>query len=440
MKRKAIKLAPIAAALALTCGSASALEFSGYLRSGGGTNSKDGSQVCFQLPGAYTKYRLGNECETYAEIGLGQNLYDGKDGVKFDYHARLAYISNQQQDFESLNDPGRDIALRENWFEAKNLPFMNGGTLWAGKRFYQRHDVHITDFYYWDTSGYGLGAENYPVGPGKLSYAIFRNTDGPNRATTRHDVRFGGLQLPGGFGDITIGLQYNTADAPSEISNPNLDLNDPARRPPAIPLTIPNPDQKNKGKAITIQHFMGGVLGGFNKFAIQYGDGTASNLVFPYPDYGANSDKKSYRIVEQLQVQLSREWSGMATFVYQDQKDNYKWTSFGVRPVYHISDYFKLQAEFGYDQVKNSNPGTSIDPNGNTVQDGTRKLTKFTIAPTLVAGRGFWARPEMRVFYTYASWNDKARDFWGGVAGGAAGKFGASTNGSTYGFQIEGWW
>lgn len=28
-----------------------------------------------------------------------------------------------------------------------------GSTIWAGKRFYQRHDVHMIDFYYWDISG-----------------------------------------------------------------------------------------------------------------------------------------------------------------------------------------------------------------------------------------------------------------------------------------------
>ena len=58
----------------------------------------------------------------------------------------------------------------------------------------------------------------------------------------------------------------------------------------------------------------------------------------------------------------------------------------------------------------------------------------------IVAGRGFWARPEMRLFYTYANWTDTARDLWGGVAGGTTGRFGADSKGSTIGFQVEGWW
>lgn len=48
---------------------------------------------------------------------------------------------------------------------------MNGcrSTIWAGKRFYQRHDVHMIDFYYWDISGHGAGIENIDLGFGKLS-------------------------------------------------------------------------------------------------------------------------------------------------------------------------------------------------------------------------------------------------------------------------------
>ena len=415
MERRSTKLLPVASAVAaallgVSAGSASALEFSGYLRSGGGsTLDKDGGQVCFQLPGAYTKYRLGNECETYAELGFKQELFDAKDGVKFTYYGRLAYVSDQLQDFESFKDNGRDIASRENWIEAKNLPFLNGASVWGGKRFYERNDVHITDFYYWDASGYGIGIQDFKAGPVKLSYALLRNGNSTNNATTRHDFRVGGINL-GAAGDLTVGLQLNTADATD-----------------AVPA-----NQQNDGQAITIQHFKGGVLGGFNKFAVQWGKGSARNLVFPYPSNGESEDNKTWRVVEMLQWQTSPQFSGMFTAVYQDQQDNYKWLSYGVRPVWHINPYFKMQFEYGHDEVK----PTSGDANNRR----TRKLDKLTIAPTISAGGGFWARPEIRVFYTYAKWNDAARDLWGGVAGGTGGRFGSDTDGSTIGFQVEAWW
>jgi len=417
MQERRLKLLPIAAAvvgMGLAAGSAQALEFHGYLRSGGGsTLDKGGGQSCFKLPGADTKYRLGNECETYAEIALDQDLFEAKDGAKFAYHGRLAYISNQQQDFESLKDNGRDIASRENWVEAKNLPFMNGASVWAGKRFYERNDVHITDFYYWDTSGYGIGVQGWKAGPVNLSYALFRNGNTGNDSTTRHDFRIGGISL-GGAGDLTVGLQVNFADSTNKNTN--------------------------DGYGITLQHFKGGLLGGFNKVALQYMDGSVANYGFAYPTNGNDAkDAKKWRLVEMLQWQTSPAFSGMATLVYQKSETplnnwvgfNSTWISFGVRPVWHINDYFKIQFEYGHDEIKPEKYSQIRDK---------MKLDKFTIAPTIVAGRGFWARPEIRVFVTQANWNKAARDNGGGVAGGTGGVFGSNTSGTTAGFQVEGWW
>lgn len=48
-----------------------ALETSGYFRSGVVQPEQDAS---FKLPGARTKYRLGNECDTYLEVGHDQVL------------------------------------------------------------------------------------------------------------------------------------------------------------------------------------------------------------------------------------------------------------------------------------------------------------------------------------------------------------------------------
>ena len=74
-----IKLGLVASCLSLPFG-AQALEFAGYLRSGAGTSTGSGKQQCFQLPGAQSKYRLGNECEQYAELELRQDLLTLDDG------------------------------------------------------------------------------------------------------------------------------------------------------------------------------------------------------------------------------------------------------------------------------------------------------------------------------------------------------------------------
>ncbi|MCY1511545.1 Maltoporin [compost metagenome] len=76
---------------------------------------------------------------------------------------------------------------------------------------------------------------------------------------------------------------------------------------------------------------------------------------------------------------------------------------------------------------------------------GTRKLTKFTIAPTWSpAGPGFWERPEIRLYYTYASWNEAAQRAASQLSAGSAlsdtGAFGDALHGSNFGVQLEYWW
>ena len=408
MMKKRLALLPVAAAALLAvAGSAQALDFHGYVRSGIGWGSKDGGQTCFGLPGARGNgnFRLGNECENYGELQFDQNLYDGKDGVKFDYHLMIATIVPQQQDFENPN-----LAVRQNWIEMKNLPALMGGSAWIGKRYYQRHDVHINDFFYWDTSGPGAGIEKIKLGGTGMtgSFAIFRsngfgNGNANNNATTRLDARVHDINV--GLGSLEVGLQINSAD--TKVIN------------------------SKSGSAVSLEWSLP-LLGGVNKLFVSKGSGSAEASGLAGPNNTPGTKDGSWGIQNSLQWQFSPEFSGMAVIGHWDYKNNYKWNYYGARPVYHFSDYFKLQAEAGVNTVK---------PEGQE----TAKLAKFTIAPTLVAGRGFWTRPELRFFYTYAKWNDKARDGvfgpgGGTVAGGTAGPFGSSTNGASYGFQAEAWW
>lgn len=79
---------------------------------------------------------------------LGQEVW--KEGDKsFYFDTNVAYSVSQQNDWESTSP-----AFREANVQGKNLiEWLPGSTIWAGKRFYQRHDVHMIDFYYWDISG-----------------------------------------------------------------------------------------------------------------------------------------------------------------------------------------------------------------------------------------------------------------------------------------------
>ena len=60
-----------------------------------------------------------------------------------------------------------------------------GAQIWAGKRFYQRKDIHIFNFYYLNVSGTGAGIENIPVGNlGQAAFAVIRQQIDENAGDT----------------------------------------------------------------------------------------------------------------------------------------------------------------------------------------------------------------------------------------------------------------
>ena len=386
--------------------SANALEFAGYLRSGVGNSLNGGKQSCFKLPGAEAKYRLGNECEQYAELELRQDVYSFDDGsvLSVDGMASLYNQYDRQLTFQGDNGSARLPQLYAQW---SNLPGLNGGSLWAGRRYYKRNDIHISDFYYWNQSATGAGIEDVLIGGLKYSYALSRKDNlYQENYVTRHDFNVAGFNTNPG-GELEFGLSY---------------------------LDKPERTDAHSGWAITAQHVQSEFLGGKNKFAVQYGEGSGTGLGYT-GDFRLDNSSKRYRIVEFFDWQVTPRFGGQVEAVYQ--KDfrpdggNQEWLSLGVRPTYAISEQFKLVTELGHDQVK--------------AADGTRKLSKFTFAPTWSPkGPGFWMRPEVRLYYTYASWNAAAQraanEFDAGSALSDSGAFGSARHGSNAGLQVEYWW
>ena len=61
--------------------------------------------------GAQSKYRLGNECETYAELKLGQEVW--KEGDKsFYFDTNVAYSVAQQNDWEATDPAFREANVQ----------------------------------------------------------------------------------------------------------------------------------------------------------------------------------------------------------------------------------------------------------------------------------------------------------------------------------------
>ena len=391
------------------CQPATAVEVNGYIRALGGANSESGDAACFKLAGAESKYRLGNECEIYGELMLGQQLATFSGGGTLKGNVMFS-LFKPTSDSAMLTDKDADLDVAQIYIQAENLAALNGGGVWAGRRYYKREDVHINDFFYWNPQGLGAGIEDVPVGDVKLSYALFReDNEDQARKATRHDFQVRGVQA-NTDGELEFGL--------SLIPDAGLAAGG------------------DSGWALTVQHRQNKLFGdGWNKLALQYGAGPATGL----GGTGAltnTSDVKRWRVVDGIYAQLTPKLGGMLTAVYQKDESNtgdQTWTSVGGRLTYGVSQHFKMQAELGHDRVK---------PDGAAARD----LTKLTIAPTWAIAPEFWSRPELRVFYTYARWNKAAALAANGATDSAiasisnTGVFASADHGSTVGLQFEGWW
>ena len=425
---------PLAVAVAAGVMSAQALavDFHGYARSGIGWTGSGGEQQCFQATGAQSKYRLGNECETYAELKLGQEVW--KEGDKsFYFDTNVAYSVAQQNDWEAT-----DPAFREANVQGKNLiEWLPGSTIWAGKRFYQRHDVHMIDFYYWDISGPGAGIENVDLGFGKLSLAATRSQeaggsyiftsndiyhDFKDTANDVFDVRLAQMEINPG-GTLELGVDYGRANKTDGYS-----FADGASK---------------DGWMFTAEHTQS-MMKGFNKFVLQYGTDSMTSNGKGIPQGGSvDNDGSMWRVLDHGAITLADRWDLMYVGMYQnidrDNNNGTEWWTVGVRPMFKWTPIMSTLLEVGYDNVKSQRT------------DEKNSQYKITLAQQWQAGDSIWSRPAIRVFATYAKWDEK----WGYAnsdsgAGYDSGIAYSDTSAKTFsrgdsdewtfGAQMEIWW
>ncbi|PKH22266.1 maltoporin [Enterobacterales bacterium CwR94] len=420
----------VAVAAAVISTQAAAVDFKGYARSGIGWTGSGGEQQCFKATGADSKYRLGNECETYAELKLGQELW--KEGDKsFYFDTNLAYSVSQRSDWEDVTPGFREVNV-----QGKNLiDWLPGSTLWAGKRFYQRHDVHMIDFYYWDISGPGAGIENIDLGFGKFSAAVTRNgeaggsyrfidnaLDQVPTVNDVFDVRLAELQTnPGGM--LEFGVDYGRANVQDGYR-----LADNATK---------------DGWMATLEHTQTLTNDGYNKFVVQYATDSMTTQRAGRSLGTINNNGHMIRVIDHGAIDFNDKWALMYVGMYQDidmdTNNGTTWYTVGVRPMYKWTEIMSTLLEVGYDNVKSQQTGD------------TNNQYKVTLAQQWQAGDSIWSRPAIRLFATYAKWDEK----WGYAtaddgAGFTEGLAYRDTSARTFsrgnddefsfGVQMEAWW
>lgn len=411
----------VAAALAAQAASAASIDFHGYMRAGFGYTSEGGGLVnsggprcesTFCAPYSQSKFRLGNESTNYGEMVFGVKLYKGADGSQFNYVTNIAMSYDGDQDYEGADgaSPAFRLASRENFVTASGVfdGFLKGSQVWIGKRFYQRHDIHMTDYFYLGNTGMGAGIEGINLGPAKFSYAWLQSGGNDATTSTRHDFRLAGIPLFKGT-ELEVGLLTLQGSPVADSAQDDTQ---------EMSYTV-------FGEAVTSNFF-----GGFNKMFLSYNTNNAAwNGVDSYSSGYGDSDATLIKFIDHGMVKLSPnlEMSYVADFnFWTDTQSDTTSMKLGVRPVYSFSEYQSVALELGVDTVLDTE---------NDGADGAMH-TKLTAAYQIQAGKGYWARPSLRFYTTYATWNDEATA-WGPIANG---RFGSDTNGFIYGAQVEAWW
>lgn len=411
MKKVSVIAAAVAASLA--AGSVFAVDFNGYMRAGTAISNHGTGDQEFEKKGVG---RLGNENDNYYEFGFAKELKTGEQTWKVE--SMIATSDGGKEGWEN-----KEINVAQFNVQATGLFASDpDAVLWAGKRYYQRKDIHITDFYYLNTSGTGGGIENVSVGNQKLSVALVSDGDHDDSSGYIFDARLANIGVWDNA-SLELAVAYNFATDKDNVS-----------------------EQADDGVLLSaILHQ--GLSNGFNQTILQYGTNGYGNQV---ADFGsgawykrgtsANNDASAFRLINWGVVSLGERWEVGHQLAYmngsdipgykkeKDKDDVYTGKNLDinqysavVRPMYKWNDTMRTVFEAGY------HGGKKIADDGLSKEDFGH--AKLTVAQAWAMGDSFWSRPELRVYGSYL--HDTKNDD----------RFGTGNDSEfVVGVQVEAWW
>lgn len=385
-------------------------------------DDKDG--VCFKAEGASSKYRLGNECESWIELGISQDIkFD--NGIVVHNQVRPIFLGANESNVEFFD-------WGELYSEISNV-FDNSALFWIGRRFNQRYDSHMTDYWYLNMSGDGLGVNNYNLGEITLSYNMLFDKLNPSTINNSkygllhsHDLRF---VKKIDRGEITLFLNYMAINSKNFTPTQKVDGADGY----AVGLLYEDKEIFNelfgmKGNNISGIFYGSGVAknaGSYTPYMqkVHEGENFIENLINNGKEI---ENSRTFRILNNNAFENDT-LGIMSNFVfeYRDDKnfinEKQSWLSAGIRPYWFVQKNTRLLMELGYDYVDNKITNKNYD------------LTKLTTAVEFALEKGVWERPVLRLYYTYANWNDETKDMGSSYYTG-------DTSGNNIGVQLEYWW
>ena len=503
-----------------------------YMRAGVSFNGSGGAQgnITFIMPDNYigggrTTSRLGNEQDFYTEIAWNQAhiLGDSPDVIDASWTGQIQAFSNPiKASAINVSAPGTGtngfgIGINQAFVEMKNVIHSAPEiTFWAGDRFYDRWNIDSEDYFWLNTSGFGIGAYNIHFGdcPGSLWLAWFgNNNDNINEATTistfnavnsrvgdlykqTWDVRYKDIPfLCGKLSLVAIG-NYIKGDTYESTFT-------------AFGGTAQGVTFGQNVTGIIQTHDMYGIGGGAiweydfgNKSMLRlsalYGvgatdfQGNIGNQISQLNNAWQNDFNRFLISGSDHNVQFRRGSNGLEPFIRVNPVDQASEALATAYFVWNPNPCFSLGVWANWEYNDNGTAavglrtGTTITRNGNVVNGkivqtgGSRNIVSggirpvvwltdsiaiqgvasgayidnvrvqtgdafgnhgtygiFTIAPTIKPKGGFFTRPEIRLFATYAIWSDSLK---GSSIGGSVPYTQRNVNqGWLFGSQMEIW-
>ena len=437
-----------AVALALSSVAASAVDFHGYFRAGAQASTQGGEVYCLGNGNIGHKVgRLGDECDTYAELTLNQEVYN-KANNKWTLNTLVAYGTaegNRDLQGDSWQGVGGDgpwngqrLSIRELWTGYQTDA---GYQIWAGKRFYQRKDIHLLDLYYLNNSGYGAGIEGIDVGMGNLAFAVTKwandGTSDYNRNVYKLDARWNGIPV-GPLGNLDASVIYALPFI-SEQQEANAAGNARANRANSGALVTLDLNTAVNSDSVNLM----------NHFVVQYGTNgfgyIGQNGNHAGDNYTPDLDDTGVRVIDWGTLDAGNFGLGYSLiWAHVDNGDDHPaadgvnfttprsgWTySIVLRPEYKWTEFTRTTLELGYSAQKTNGWVANTkyeDPD----------VYKVTLAQQFTPGKGFWTRPAIRFYVSYIGGDEFANGWNPGYKN--KNKDGDEHQ-ITVGTQVEAWW
>ena len=331
--------------------------------------------------------RLGNEADTYGEFSAKAAFAKVNDTV-WSFTGQWVLFST-----ESASPWDNNIGNTEAFLSVDGF-FENDkdATIWAGKR-YRRDYVGITDWYYGNYSGYGVGIDNLSVGNGKFTTYWTRQdgscdylnaADSNNKVTGKRyadyitvDYRFpvwdgGELELNDTYG--VVSRQSGDYHAVNDLSN------------------------NNRFKVELHQV----LSSGWNGTVVEWFHGSNAGVLScgGYDVRAESNNANTYRVFNQGNYKFNETYGIEHAVVYAytgydedySKVDTDKYFSAVVRPQMKLTPMTKLLAEFGaYKQVTKKFDGEKVTENGQ----------KYTLAYAITTDASSLWGPSIRFFVSY---------------------------------------